>query len=652
MLKLSAKPKKKNYDFAEVEPRIRKFWEENKIYKFNPNSDKEIYSVDTPPPTVSGRIHMGHSFSDSQQDFFIRYKRMRGFNVLNPFGTDNNGLPTLRLIEKEKGVKAKDMTREEFIKLSNKTIEEEFIPEFLNDVKNLGISADWDIFYSTIDERSRRISQKSFIDLYKQGREYLIEAPALWCTKCRTTIAQVELEDRDIKSKFNDIIFKVGGENMIVSTTRPELLPATVAVFVNPKDKRRKHLVGKKAKVPLFNFEVPILEDEKADIEKGTGIVMCCTFGDQTDMEWQKEHKLKIKTAITPEGLMTSLAGKYEGMRIKQAREEIIEDLKKQKLLLKQKDIVHSVNVHERCGNEIEIIHSKQWFLKYLDLKKDMLKWGRQIKWYPEHMRHRYNNWVKGLKWDWCISRQIPFGIPFPVWYCEKCEEVILAEEKDLPVDPLEVKPPVKECPKCKSDSFIPEQDVMNTWATSALTPTIVKDLLKGTKAYEKIRNKPMSIRRNGHDIITFWDFNTIVKSQLHYKMNPWEELFINGWILGKDGKKMSKSKGNSVSPQEIIKKWGADSLRYLSASSSLGEDIPFPEKELVAGKRLITKIFNATKFVFMNLKDYKGNKPKKLESVDGQFLSKLNSVVESVTKNFDKYNYSIAKSNVERFCR
>ena len=644
------KKAKNQYDFKGIEEKIRNFWEKNKIYKFNPNSNKKIYSVDTPPPTVSGRIHMGHAFSDSQQDFFVRYKRMRGFNVLNPFGIDNNGLPTLRLIEKEKNVSSKNMTRKQFIELCNKTIEKEFIPEFISDTKSIGISADWDIFYSTIDEHSRKISQKSFIDLYHQGREYRIEAPALWCTKCQTTIAQVELEDRDIESKFNDIIFKVNGKDIIISTTRPELLPATVAVFVNPTDKRYHDLVGKKAKVPLFNFEVPILEDEKADPEKGTGIVMCCTFGDQTDMEWQKEHKLKIKTAITRDGKMTSLARKYGGMNIKQAREKIIEDLKKQKLLVKQKEIVHPVNVHERCGNEIEFIHSKQWFIKYLDLKKEMLKWGKQIKWYPDYMRHRYNNWVKGLKWDWCISRQIAFGIPFPVWYCAKCDEVILAEEKDLPVDPLEDQPPVKQCPKCKSSKFIPEKDVINTWATSALTPTIVKDLLKGTKAYTKIKNKPMSIRRNGHDIITFWDFNTIVKSQLHYKINPWDELFINGWILGKDGKKMSKSKGNTVSPQDIIKQWGADALRYLSASSSLGEDLPFPEKELVTGKKFTTKLFNATRFVFMNLRGYKGQKLKKFEKIDEQFLAKLNLLVKSATESFDKYEYSKVKLEVEKF--
>ena len=641
---------KKQYDFQEVETRIKKLWEKNQTYRFDPESEKPIFSVDTPPPTVSGRIHMGHAFGDAQQDFFVRYKRMKGFNVLNPFGTDNNGLPTLRLIEKEKKVSSKNMTREKFIELCNKTINEEFIPEFISDVKNLGISANWEVFYSTIDKRSRKISQESFIDLYKKGREYRIEAPALWCTKCQTTIAQVELEDKEIASKFNDIIFKVDGKDMVVSTTRPELLPACVAVFIHPDDKKNKKFLGKKAKVPLFNFEVPVLPDKKADPEIGTGIVMCCTFGDQTDMEWQKEHKLPIKTAISKDGKMTALAGKYQGIGIKEAREAIIDDLKKQKLLIKQKDITHPVNVHERCGTEIEFIHSKQWFIKYLDLKKDLLKWGRQIKWYPEYMRHRYENWVKGLKWDWCISRQIPFGIPFPVWYCEKCDEVILAKEEDLPVDPIEDKPLIKKCPKCGADKFTPEKDVMNTWATSALTPTIVKDLFKGTKAYDKIKDEPMDIRRNGHDIITFWDFNSIVKSQLHYKINPWKELYINGWILGKDNKKMSKSKGNSISPQEVLKQWGADVLRYLSASAKLGDDIAFPEKELTAGKKLITKLYNATKFVFMNLEDYKNQKPKKLEKTDEQFLEKLNSLVKSATDSFEKYEYSKAKSATEQF--
>lgn len=645
--------KQKGYDFKETEPRLIQLWQDKKIYKFD-SSDikKEVFSFDTPPPTVSGKLHMGHVFGDAQQDFIARYKRMNGFNVLNPFGTDDNGLPTLRLIEKEKGIKAKDMTRKQFIEICLKAIKEEYVPEFLKDAKRLGTSADWDIFYSTIDERSRRISQKSFIDLYKQGREYRIKCPSLWCTTCQTTISQVELEDESKQTQFNDITFKLeDGTDITIATTRPELLPACVSIFVNPKDSRYEKLVGKKATVPLFNFQVPILTDEKADPEKGSGAVMCCTFGDQTDMEWQKEHKLEIKEAIGSDGKMTKLAGKYEGLKIKEARKQILEDLKKANFLTKQETITHDVNVHERCQTPIEFINSKQWFVKYLDIKDDLIKWGNEIKWHPDYMKHRYTNWVKGLKWDWCISRQIPFGIPFPVWYCKECDEPIMAEEKDLPIDPLEDSPPVSKCPKCGCKEFTPETDIMNTWATSSLTPDITKDILKGTPVYEKIKDKPFSIRRNGHDIITFWDFNTVVKSQLHHKRNPWNELMINGWILGKDGKKMSKSRKNGISPQDTIEEHGADALRYLCAAAKLGDDIAFPEAELIKAKKLINKLWNAAKFVFMNLEDYDGKaKPKKLEAVDEEFLRHLDHLVGMVTESFEKYQYSVAKSRTERF--
>ena len=641
---------KNKIDFKKIEDKWRVFWEKEKIYKFDVNSKKEIFSVDIPPPTISGKMHIGHAFGDAQQDFFVRFKRMKGFNVLVPFGTDDNGLPTLRLIEKEKKVDSKKMKREEFIKLCLKTIKEEFIPQFLEDEKRLGISNDWSIFYSTIDETSRRLSQWSFIDLYKKARAYRIDSPALWCTECQTTIAQVELEGKEEESKFNDIIFKAQGHDLVISTTRPEFLPATVALFFNPKDKRYSKLKGKKAKVPLFDYEVPILTDESCDIEKGTGLMMVCTFGDQEDVEKYKTYKLPLRELITKDGKLNSLAGKYQGMKIKEAREEIIKDLKKKGLLVKQEKITHVVNTHERCGTEIEFLPHKQWFIKYLDIKNDLIKWGGKIKWHPSYMQHRYTNWVKGLKWDWCISRQIPFGIPFPVWYCEKCGEVILANEKDLPVDPIEDKPSIKKCGKCGHEKFIPETDIINTWATSSLTPQIVKEKLKGTKIYSKIKDKPMSIRRNGHDIITFWDFNTVVKSQLHFGHSPWKELFINGWILDKNGKKMSKSKGNAISPQEIIDEWGADALRYLSATSKLGEDLNFPEKELVAGKKFITKLVNASKFVFMNLENYDGKKPKRLEKVDELFLNELNKVVEKATNYFDKYEYSHAKSETEQF--
>ena len=458
----------KRYDPKESEPKWQKFWEENKVYKFNKESKAEIFSIDTPPPTVSGKMHLGHAFMYSQMDFIARFKRMQGFNIFYPFGTDDNGLPTKLLIEKEKKVRAHDLGRKEFVKLCLETLKKEIRPKYIEDWKRIGTSCDFDLFYTTINEHCQKISQKSFIDLYNDGREYRTEAPAMHCPKCRTAISQVECEDKEISSFFNDIVFKVDNngkeEELIIATTRPELLPACVAVFYHPDDARYQKLKGKTAKVPLFDFEVPILEDKKADPEKGTGLVMCCTFGDSTDCEWQKIHKLPIKEAIGKDGKMTELAGKYEGNTIVTARKMIIEDMKDQKLLLSQEPINHPGNTHERCGTPIEFIHSKQWFVKYLDLKPQMEKWGEKLGWFPHHMKNRYDNWVKGLQWDWCISRQLPFGIPFPVWYCKECDEIILADEKQLPVDPLTDKPPVDKCPKCGSTEFIPEKDIINTW--------------------------------------------------------------------------------------------------------------------------------------------------------------------------------------------
>jgi valyl-tRNA synthetase len=641
----------KHYKPEEVEPKWMEFWEKNKIYHFDSEDTKrEIFSIDTPPPTVSGKMHMGHAFGNSQQDFIARYKRMRGFNVLQPFGTDDNGLPTKLLVEKEKHVKASMMDRKEFIKLVLDTLEKELRPKYIQDWKRLGISCDFDVFYTTINEHCRKISQKSFLDLHKAGRQYRKEAPAMYCPKCQTAISQVECEDHNISSFFNDIVFKVDNKDLIIATTRPELLPACVAVFYHPDDKRYHKYKGKKAKVPLFDFEVPILEDERADPEKGTGIVMCCTFGDSTDAEWQKAHQLPIKEAIGKDGKLTSLAGKYEGMKIEEARRTIIDDMKDQRLLLSQEPINHDVNVHERCGTPIEFIHSKQWFVKYLDLKKDLLKWGKELKWYPEHMKNRYDNWVKGLQWDWLISRQLPYGIPFPVWYCEDCDEVILANEKDLPVDPMTDKPPVKECPKCKSKKIIGEKDIINTWATSSLTPTIVKELFKGKPVYDKLTKNPMSLRPQGHDIISFWLFNTVVKSNLHYKMNPWNDCFINGWMLDPKGKKMSKSKGNVIEPKDMIEKYSADALRFMAGSSKLGDDLAFPEKDLLTGQKFITKFWNASKFAIMHLEDYDLKEVKKLEGFDKWFLSKLNKVIKNSTDSFEKYEYSKTKSETEIF--
>jgi valyl-tRNA synthetase len=458
------------YNPEEIEIKWMNYWVDKKIFKFDENNfEKEIFSIDTPPPTVSGKLHIGHAFGNSQQDFIARYKRMSGFNVLQPLGTDDNGLPTKLLIEKLKKVKASAIGNDKFRELCIDTLNNELKPEYIGGWKRLGISCDYDIVYSTIDKHCQKISQKSFIDLYNMGREYRQESPTMFCPHCETAISQVECVDEEIKSHFNDIIFRVDEKDVIIATTRPELLPACVAVFYNPNDSRYKHLLGKMAKVPLFNFEVPILEDDKVSMDKGTGIVMCCTFGDQTDMEWQKKFKLPIKECFTKNGKMTSISGKYEGLPIIEGRKEIIKDLQQANLLKSSRQITHAVNVCERCGTPIEFIHSKQWFIRYLDLKDEMLEWGNELEWMPLFMKNRYDNWVKGLAWDWCISRQLPFGIPFPVWYCKKCDEVIIAKEENLPVDPNTNKCHLDKCPKCGCSEFIPEKDVLNTWATSSL---------------------------------------------------------------------------------------------------------------------------------------------------------------------------------------
>ena len=632
------------YNPQEAEEKWQKWWKEKGIYKFDPDSDKPVYSIDTPPPTVSGKMHIGHAFSYAQQDFIARYKKMKGFNVFYPFGTDDNGIPTEQLVEKKKEVNSNEMSREEFIQLCMDFLDEE-LPSFIQDWKRLGMSCDFDNYYSTIDEHSRKISQWSFIDLYNKERTYRKESPSMWCPKCQTGVSQAEAEDKNVGSQYNHLVFKVEGEeDLTIATTRPELLPACVAVFYHPTDDRFKDYEGKMAKVPLFGFEVPIIEDPRADPEKGTGIVMCCTFGDQTDMEWQKAHDLPIKEAINKEGRMTGMAGNYEGLPIKEARKKMIRDLKGKDLLVEQEDIQHEVNVHERCDTELEIVNSKQWFVKYLDLREDMLEWGSELEWYPEYMKVRYDNWVKGLQWDWVISRQRHFGVPFPIWYCKECGKEVVADKEQLPVNPLKDKPN-KKC-ECGSTKFDPEEDVLDTWFTSALTPRLAVELMPDEM---EDRLFPMDLRPQAHDIITFWLFKTVVKSNLHFDKNPFDDVVVSGHVLDEHGEKMSKSKGNAISPQEVLEEHGADALRYMASGVKLGEDIPFKRKDLVTGKKFINKILNAAYFVFMNI-DERPERPEKLEGIDRIFLRQLNGLIEEATENFDEYKYSKVKHEVDKF--
>lgn len=633
------------YDPQTAEPKWQEFWQDQGIYRFDPKSKKELFSVDTPPPTVSGHMHMGHALGYTQCDFIVRFHRMLGKNIFYPFGFDDNGLATERFVEKKKNVKGTKMSRPEFVKLCL-----EFTKETEEQLKaswsRLGISPDWSLYYQTISPATTEISQRSFVELHEKGRIYRKDAPIMWCPSCQTAIAQVEAKDSLQQSTMNYIRAKVGNDTIVFATTRPEMMPACVAMTVHPEDNRYKKYIGKKATLPLFNRQVTIYADEKTKMDKGSGVVYWCTYGGIDDVEYiVQRHDLSPIHVMNVDGSFNELAGPYKGLKSKEARKKIVQDLQNADAIEKIETISHAVNVHERCDTDIEFISTMQWFIKYLDLKDTFLELGARLNWYPAHMKVRYDNWVKGLKWDWCISRQRFFGVPVPVWYCRKCDEPLIASIKELPVDPTTTNPKGS-CKKCKGTSFIPEKDVLDTWATSSLTPQIAGKWGKDKELFGKVF--PMSLRSNGHDIITFWLFNTVVKSYLHEGKLPWKDVMINGFVLDPQGNKMSKSKGNVIDPLQQMQKFSADALRWWAASTKLGDDNPFQEKELVAGTRMITKLCNAAKFASLHMVNHK--KMPTLQLIDSWILAKLSQIIKESSESFVVYEFNRTKLLVEKF--
>jgi valyl-tRNA synthetase len=645
------------YDFKTAEPRLQQLWAEAGIYEFDPHHSGKPYTVDTPPPTVSGRIHIGHVYSYTQADVMIRYHRMKGEQIFYPFGFDDNGLPTEIFAETVKGIRARDVGRRRFIQ-ECLSLSEQVEAQFERFWKRLGLSVDWRLKYSTIDDRSRRISQAAFIDLYEKGHAYRQEAPTLWCTTCQTGVAQADVEDKPgVESLFTTIPFTLadGGE-LRIATTRPELLAACVAVFVHPGDARYRHLVGKTARTPIFDLHVPILADERADPEKGTGAVMCCTFGDVTDVAWWRDHQLPLRIAITEDGHMNERAGPYAGLTVREARARILADLAAAGLIRDQKKIEHTVGVHERGGHDLEYLVRGQWFIKLLDQKQRWIEAGRRIKWYPEHMRARYENWIEGLNWDWNISRQRYYGVPFPVWYCRACGRPIMAAREQLPVDPQETPPPVQECPDCGGRDFVPDTDVLDTWATSSLTPQICGTLLAPLGISEEEfdrRFRPMTLRPNAHDIIRTWDFYTIVRSLYLTGEIPWTDVLISGHALDPTGKKISKSKLKAADdPTPTLEQWSADAVRYWTASVRTGGDTNLNEEVFRNGQRLVTKLWNSAKFALQFLEDYQppADPPATLNASDRWLLARLAEVIQRATAAMEEYEFATAKAEAERF--
>jgi valyl-tRNA synthetase len=636
----------KRYDAQTIEKQMQEYWEANHIYDFVYDRSRPLYSIDTPPPTVNGALHIGHIFSYTQAEMIARYRRMQGFNVFYPFGFDDNGLPSERLVEKETGVKAKELARSEFcdkcIAITAK-YEEEFVTLW----KAMGFSCDWKLQYTTCSTNTQRLSQESFVELVQNGHAYCKQSPVLWCTQCQTSIAQAELESEELDSYFHYLSFRVEGDDLPIATTRPELLYGVVCVFVNPDDSRYASLIGKTVTVPLYDFAVPILADDKVAIDKGTGAVMCATFGDTTDAEWAEQYHLPYKKVITPDGFIAADVPYLSGLSVKAARAEIVRLLGEKGLLQKSEKLRHMVSVHARCGTEVEMIPSRQWYIDVLSKREELLALGDQIHWHPTHMKNRYVSWVENLKWDWCISRQRYFGIPIPVWYCKNCGKEVVAELDSLPLNPMET-PYSGRC-SCGCTEFLPDTAVLDTWATSSITPMINLDTAKKYGIDEGFL--PMSMRTQAHEIIRTWAFYTIAKSLYHTGDIPWKDAMICGFVLAKPGEKFSKSKENSkLSPAELIKTYSADAIRYWAANARIGTDTFFDITEMQdASKRIMTKLWNSSKFVLSHLADFDPNyTPKHILPIDRWMIERTGETIIEAQKWLDEYEIGLARKLID----
>ncbi|TMB18033.1 MAG: valine--tRNA ligase, partial [Deltaproteobacteria bacterium] len=660
---------------------------------------EETFVVDTPPPTVSGSLHVGHVFSYTHTDVIVRYQRMRGRNVFYPMGWDDNGLPTERrvqnyfhvrcdarapyepdlVLEPATPARAKEppriVSRRNFIDLCLRVTREDE-EAFKTLWQRIGLSVDWRQEYSTIDAHCRQLAQLSFCDLFAKGHVYSIEAPTVWDVDFQTAVAQAEAEDRPVQGAFHHVAFAVEGsdEGFVIATTRPELLPACVGVTAHPSDARYRHLFGRRAVTPLFHVPVPIFPSELVDPEKGTGILMVCTFGDATDVQWWREHKLPLRQVLGRDGRLVPVSfgspgwesrdpaaasrhyGQLAGKTVAAARKAIVELLRapaggEPALRGEPVPVTHAVKFYEKGDRPLEFISTRQWFVRLLDKKEALLAKGDQIEWHPDFMRLRYRNWTENLQMDWCISRQRFFGPAIPVWYPLGGDgrpdhaRPIVAEASVLPVDPMTAAPPGYEPgQRDRPDGFTGEPDVFDTWFTSSLTPQISSGWLLDPARHRRLF--PADIRPQSHEIIRTWAFYTIAKALLHEDTIPWRHAVISGWILDPERKKMSKSRGNVVTPMHLLDEYTADGVRYWAAGARLGTDTAFDPKVFRIGKRLVTKLFNAGKFV---LSQVAPDGPVTAE-LDRAFAHRLAALVERVTASFEEFDFAHALQDMEAF--
>jgi valyl-tRNA synthetase len=654
----------KNLDLAALEEECRTLWQDRGVYDYDPNSSKPTFSIDTPPPYVSAaHLHVGHAMSYTQAEIAVRYKRMKGFNIFYPMGFDDNGLPTERYVEQTYNIDKKKITRSEFRKLCmEETARGAVAYEKL--WRAMGLSVDWSLRYSTIDDHCRHVAQKSFLDLYHKGLVKRENEPVLWDTHFETALAQADLDTITRTGKMVDIAFDDGAGNaLVISTTRPELLPACVGLFVHPEDSRYTHLHGKNAIVPIAGHSVKIYTSEDVDPEFGTGLMMCCTFGDGEDVKKWKAHHLETRFILTPNGRMNELAGAYAGLPIVEARARIIKDLDAAGLLLGQKPVQQNVSVGERSGEPVEFILAPQWFIQVMNHKESFLKRSAELKWFPDWMKTRLDQWIEGLKYNWNISRQRFYGVPFPIWYVQETGDVIVAQESDLPIDPMESAPPAWAVEKYKGLTIVPESDVMDTWMTSSLSPLINANWTNTPNRKGDMSIYPMSLRVQGFEIIRTWLFYTMVKSDFHTDSLPWENVMISGWGLNEQGKKISKrdlekftdADGyNRYEPYALIEKYGADAVRYWASNSQLGHDLKFLEKDVKDGRKIVVKLWNVARMAFIYLD---GFNPKtdlipisERLAEDQWILHELSKVNARMSESFEAYDYATGKEALNRY--
>ena len=680
-----------------VEARLISQWELDGIYRFDRQATREnIFAIDTPPPTVSGSLHMGHVFSYTHTDTLARFWRMRGKSVFYPMGWDDNGLPTERRVQNFYGVscdpslkyvagfeppfrgdppkdaRAVPISRPNFIELCDElTAQDEKVFEDL--FRRLGLSVDWSLLYTTISEHARRTAQSAFLRNLERGEAYTQEAPTLWDVDFGTAVAQAELEDRERPGAFHKLKFHVPDETrseFVVETTRPELIAACVGLVAHPDDARYQHLFGKVAHTPIFNVSVPVHAHPLAQPDKGSGIAMVCTFGDLTDVIWWRELNLATRPIIGRDGRFVAEApeimsadarkqyARLAGKTVKQAQTLTVEILRETgELIDEPRAITHPVKFYEKGDRPLEIVTSRQWYIRNggrdEQLREKLLARGDELTWHPDFMQHRYANWVGGLNGDWLVSRQRYFGVPIPLWYRLDAQGEIIYENplvptsNQLPIDPSTDLPTGYLAEqRDKPNGFVGEPDIMDTWATSSLTPQIAGRWIDDSDLFERIF--PMDIRPQGHDIIRTWLFATMVRSNFEHGQAPWRNAALSGWILDPDRKKMSKSKGNVVTPSDLFDQYGSDAVRYWAACARPGVDTAFSEEQMKVGRKLATKLLNLSKFVLGAGEAGASAVPTDL--VDQAMLSRLADVVEEATTALEQFDYARALERTEAF--